>query len=417
MRTQRNDYLFCSTDWVSVRNEREKLLQSEIDGIDGTRLLNTSVNDLCDYFEKKLHIDVPVLAEDQIVADQREVDIDVSQDPMRYIRDRSQALYMPGTCVEVTVPFGGDSDAFQIQPGRYTTAPPCGIINTNSLILEVLGVNLKPEKVKAEINRTLSSINTYLKYLSDDVRKFNKQIRQRARKRIDWRCKKLLSDQNLVANLGFPLRERTDAPRTFTAPNVQKRLAPTIPTASVAPYEPEPTLSSRDYEHILSVVQNMTVVMERSPSAFTSMGEEDFRTHFLVQLNGHYEGQATGETFNYEGKTDILVRTQGKNIFVAECKYWDGPRKFEETINQLLRYVCWRDTKTAIIVFSRNKNFSQVLEAIPDAARAHSNFKRETSENAVGRFRYVFAHKDDANRELILTVLAFDVPQTIKNSS
>ena len=56
----------------------------------------------------------------------------------------------------------------------------------------------------------------------------------------------------------------------------------------------------------------MAQVMERSPSAFSTMDEESLRSHFLVQLNGHYEGQATGETFNYEGKTDILIRSEGK---------------------------------------------------------------------------------------------------------
>src|SRR5260370_4966399 len=54
------------------------------------------------------------------------------------------------------------------------------------------------------------------------------------------------------------------------------------------------------------------------------MGEEDLRTHFLVQLNGVYEGQATGETFNFEGKTDILIRADGGNIFIAERKFWSG---------------------------------------------------------------------------------------------
>jgi hypothetical protein len=40
------------------------------------------------------------------------------------------------------------------------------------------------------------------------------------------------------------------------------------------------------------------------------MREEDLRQHFLVQLNGQYEGQATGETFNFQGKTDILIRAE-----------------------------------------------------------------------------------------------------------
>jgi hypothetical protein len=37
-----------------------------------------------------------------------------------------------------------------------------------------------------------------------------------------------------------------------------------------------------------------------------------------VQLNRHFEGAATGETFNHRGKTDILIRVDGKNIFIAE---------------------------------------------------------------------------------------------------
>ena len=184
-----------------------------------------------------------------------------------------------------------------------------------------------------------------------------------------------------------------------------------MPPASTAPYEPEPTLSNDDYEHILSVTTNMALVMERSPSAFAEMDEEALRSHFLVQLNGHYQGQATGETFNYEGKTDILIRANGKNIFIAECKYWDGAKKFIETIDQLLGYVSWRDTKTAIIIFNRNRNFSQVLGAIPDSVRAHPNFKKDVDDNGEGRSRHVFAHRDDKNRELTLTVMAFDVPQ------
>lgn len=152
--------------------------------------------------------------------------------------------------------------------------------------------------------------------------------------------------------------------------------------------------------------------MERSPSAFETMDEESIRSHFLVQLNGHYEGQATGETFNYEGKTDILVRSEGKNIFIGECKFWSGPKMLNETIDQVLGYTCWRDTKVAVIVFNRNKDFSRVLGAIAETAKSHSNFKRELSGSTETTFRYCFSHKDDKNRELFLTILAFDVPQS-----
>jgi hypothetical protein len=221
---------------------------------------------------------------------------------------------------------------------------------------------------------------------------------------------KLLKDQGLVASLGFPLVRRPDASQTFTAPHVRRRSPVRPPTASVKPFKPEPALEMADYEHILSVIQNMVAVMERSPQAFKGMNEEHLRQHFLVQLNGHYEGQATGETFNFEGKTDILIRADGKNIFIAECKLWKGATSLTEAISQLLGYATWRDTKIALLVFNRRKNFSTVIEQIPEVVRAHPNFKRELRYDLDTGFRCVLAQRDDPNRELILTTLGFDVP-------
>ena len=165
-----------------------------------------------------------------------------------------------------------------------------------------------------------------------------------------------------------------------------------------------------EYEHILSVVSNMVLVMERSPRAFQGMSEEDLRQHFLVQLNGHYEGQATGETFNFEGKTDILIRADGRNIFIAECKFWAGASTMSDALDQLLGYTSWRDTKTALLIFNRNRQMSTVLEKIPDVVRGHTNFKREVTYDSETGFRFILGHRDDLNREIILTVLAFDVP-------
>ena len=165
-----------------------------------------------------------------------------------------------------------------------------------------------------------------------------------------------------------------------------------------------------EYEHILSVISNMVHVMERSPQAFKGMGEEDLRQHFLVQLNGQYEGQATGETFNFEGKTDILIRSEGRNIFIAECKFWKGPESVTKAIDQLLGYASWRDTKTALLVFNRDRYFTTVLEKIPDVVKAHPQFKRQFDYKAESGFRFVLQNRDDPSKELILTVLAFEVP-------
>ena len=118
----------------------------------------------------------------------------------------------------------------------------------------------------------------------------------------------------------------------------------------------------------------------------------------------------SGRISNFEGKTDILIRVNGRNIFIAECKFWRGPKKLTETINQLLGYTSWRDTKTAIIVFNRNKDFSAVLSKIPDTVTEHPNYKK-TLQVSETQFRYVFTNRDDTNRELFLTIMAFEVPE------
>jgi hypothetical protein len=104
-----NNYLFSKVDWHSVDRHQRDQLCNEVAGLDGDRLLNTSIDDLCKYFENKYCVNVPTLHRDDIVADQRETQIDLSRDQMRYISNRSQAFHVPGTMVEVTVPFDFDS--------------------------------------------------------------------------------------------------------------------------------------------------------------------------------------------------------------------------------------------------------------------------------------------------------------------
>lgn len=129
-----------------------------------------------------------------------------------------------------------------------------------------------------------------------------------------------------------------------------------------------------------------------------------------MQLNGQYEGQASGETFNFEGKTDILIRSEGRNIFIAECKFWDGPESITKGVNQLLSYASWRDTKVALLIFNRSKNLTSVVQKVREAVKGHPNFVREVSYASETGCRGVLHHKNDTERELTLTVLVFEVP-------
>lgn len=403
-------YLFSEFDWHSVDQNQRARMNTEIQNLDSNYLLNTPVEDLCNYFYDKYKIEVPTLKKDEIVADQHEIKTDVSQDPFRHISDRSRPFFIQGTAIVITIPFDGESDAFKIRPTTFTLNPPRAEITGNSLSLTIEGTNLNAERVKRDVDRSISDIETLLTTLRANSETLNSQLKPLARTALNHRREKLLADRNLVGSLGFKMKERPGKDATYAAPEVRRKITPSLPKSSSVPFKPEPALSDSDYQHILKVIQGMAHVMERSPSAFSSMDEESLRTHFLVQLNGQYDGQATGETFNHEGKTDILIRSEDKNIFIAECKFWSGPAKFTETLDQIQRYSSWRDTKVAVIIFNRNKNLSKVLDAVEETAVKHPNYKRAVGLQGETSFRYIFSHKNDSSREMTITVMLFDVP-------
>lgn len=260
-------YLFNKLDWFAVDKHQRKKLVEEIEDLDGNRLLNTSIDDLCEYFENKYRIDVPVLDRDGIIADQHETQIDVSQDSQRCIRDRSRPFMIAGTVIEISIPFNGDAGVFLIEPSSSTLNPPFGEVRNGTIVLCLKGTDLQPEKVKDEIDHNLAKIESYLTNLRRNVQGLNEQLRSIAREAIERRCQKLLSDRSLVSSLGFKIKERQNAPQTYVAPEVQRKISPSLPPTSSAPFKPEPVLSSSDYDHILGVIQNMAYVMERSPSA------------------------------------------------------------------------------------------------------------------------------------------------------
>ena len=403
MRSFRNgvpDVLFNKGDWFATQEQWKKQLLDAIERKSGDELLNTSTTDLARFYSSEMAFEVPQIFPDDLVVDQRETQIDVSRDHNRWISDRSRPYHVTGTSVDVEIPFTGNKLGFDIQPTTRNLNNPRAVIGDGIVSFSITGAELSPERVKQEIDGVVRSLNEHLGWLANDAKSYNSSLESLAAQAIERRKEKLLKDKSLVAGLGFKIKERPGASQTFVAPSVRRKMRPTVPkpVPSREPFKPEPILSIEDYEHILSVLENMVGVMEQSPGAFREIDEESLRTHFLVQLNGHFSGDATGETFNYEGKSDILIKVDGKNIFVGECKFWTGEKGYLETLDQVLSYLSWRDTKAAVLVFNRNKDFSGVLAKVEEATPGHPNFKKITRKRSESSWTYLFGHKDDANR-------------------
>ncbi len=392
--------------------ERKLAIKKRIDSIKPNEFLNMSETDLIRYLISEYSLEGPVIREEEIcVQGQQEVDIDVSRDPRRLILDRNQPAYVKGISITIALPFDGNGEFFHFQPSSFTMSPPIGRIIDQEVHLTYQKVEHDSEKLKKEYTRDVDEIKRYVDWVNRDINTFNESLESFINKNVKQRKKKLQDALGVVSELGIPIKRRDDIPKTYAVPDIRKKPKIERPKVKAESFKPEPALPMDEYEHILSIIQNMVTVMERSPQAFANMKEEDLRQHFLVQLNGQYEGQATGETFNYEGKTDILIRVENKNVFIAECKFWRGEKKLLKAIDQLLGYLSWRDTKTALLIFNQTKGFSEILEKIQFVVKSHHCYKKDLGMKDETIFRYLFHQPSDRNREFILTIMAFNVPK------
>lgn len=218
-----------------------------------------------------------------------------------------------------------------------------------------------------------------------------------------------------LTSLGFKIRRREDAVARAYVPINRKPLPILSATIQPTATEMEPEIEEKIYEDIVGTITAMAHAIERSPGAFQGMKEEHIRTVLLVGLNATYLGQATGETFNGAGKTDILVRVSDKNVFIAECLIWKGKTNLLKKMNeQLFTYAMWRDTKTALIIFNRAKGFTKVLETIDATISQHPQFikKLDFKHQSGGKFQ--FRRHDDPQRHFLLTYIGFDIPSPEK---
>lgn len=405
-------YLFRDGPIFAALQGQTEAIKKEVQSIPANTMLSMSEHDLIEALIQKFRLDVPVINDDEVyIVHSGETQVDVSGDPMRGFGFgyESEPHYIPGTETIIAVPFHGDAGFFRITPQTSIIGLPPVEIAGAELRLGYVRTDQDGDAIKREYQQTLQSIKTNLASLKQSAESFNADLESVVTTSVRARKDRLLKGAGMTAAIGLPMKKRPGIPETYAVP-VQRR-TPRIEQVRIAGgFRPEPALSHQDYDEILRIMSSMAQVMELSPSAFAGMEEEALRTHFLVQLNGAYTGQATGETFNFQGKTDILIRVDGKNVFIAECKFWKGEKALLATIDQLLSYLSWRDTKAAAVIFNRNADFGAVLAKIAEVVPKHAHFKRDLGKSGESLFRFVFAQPSDANREITLTVMVFDVP-------
>jgi hypothetical protein len=403
----RSDYLFVEGDMSATLENVRKKVVAAINSLSPSQLLPADDATVCEHFVQENTIEPIELHEEAIeLIEPHEVEV---EEVNRHFGERYKRKNLE---FRFELPFSGDAILFKLKPSSFNFNPPRGQVNGNRVIFTMLAAGNDGNQVKQELAGWINSLKQYIEWQRPEVNGWNSGLPGLVHQCVTTRRQKLVADKQLITDIGIPVRRRGDPSPAYTFPVKRKSVAPPLPPAKPgALTKPEPALDTAVYEDILDTLASMSVTMERCPSAFANLDEESLRMQFLIPLNSKFQGQTSGETFNHSGKTDILIKHEDRILFVAECKFWKGPKSVTDTIDQLLGYMTWRETKAAILLFNRNRDFSAVLGQIPDVVKTHPQFVRTDKYERSTGFRFVVRHPNDAARHLIVTILAFDVPQ------
>jgi hypothetical protein len=187
----------------------------------------------------------------------------------------------------------------------------------------------QPHRPQGELDALTDLVEKHLAWWRDEADEFNAKLEGLAIQAIAARRDRVRRIHDAAAQSGIPIAAGGAGAKTYITDTIKRKPSPVAPARLGTPMPLEPELANSVYEHILSVLRDACLQMERTPASYTTLHEEARRDVLLTTLNSHYRA-VTGEAFNYQGKTDILVRVEDANVFVCECKFWDGSKLFAE---------------------------------------------------------------------------------------
>lgn len=401
---------FAEYDAHSVIEGHKQKIVASINGQNDNYILNVNKAEYVAHLVTAYSISPIEIFTDQLSVSTEEKMIPAEMHPRSYYVHAGNSY--PKDVYTFHLPFTGEPDLLKVRASTFGLSAPRIEVKGQEITFEIINFNIDAQSIKREADGIVSQLVSLNSYLTKDLVAFNNTVEQIANQVFDARKEQLLRKNDLLSALGVPVRKSASTPATFAVPTKRTPAIQAKPKPSVTEkgYKPEPALDEAIYQQILKITHDVGKQFERLPSTYVGKEEEHLRDHFLLILEPNFEGSATGETFNKKGKTDILLRHDGSNVFIAELKFWRGKKVYLNTLTQLLSYLTWRDSKAAVIIFVSNKEFSPVLNIIETETKDHPNYLGAVSSPQPGWFQFRFHINDDRNREVQLAIQAFHLP-------
>jgi hypothetical protein len=394
-----NDYFMSNNGILQKHIEQEK----------DNYILNVNEYEYKQFLNNKFTIMKPELYFEGTCISDYEKPIPAEYFPPGYIVYSGKSY--PKQVIVYHIPISGNIEVLKFRPNTFSHNLLKVFIEERCLCFEIINFNNNPEDIKTKAQSSINFIKNMLDNLIRDIDSYNSSLQISIDNLFFGRKQNILNKNNFLSSLEVPIKVSSNMPGTYAIPTLPlPKIIINKPIVTEIGYKPDPSLDQTIYQQILQIIFDVGKTFERLPSTYMNKTEEEIRDLFLLYLAPRFEGSATGETFNKTGKTDILIRYQNSNAFIAECKFWNGKTNYLKTITQLLGYLTWRDSKAAVIVFVKNKDFSSVIQTVENVTSEHSNYLRYNKKVYESWINYTFHINGDRNREVKLAVILLHVP-------
>ncbi len=319
------------------------------------------------------------------------------------------AIQVNGYSCRVTYNYSGSNILFNYHPSSFIVKGYEAEIDKvqSTISVEFMISKQDPKMYEQELLGVYQATFCNVSNMNSDVENWNQNLPKLVKRNLTTLKEKFKKENTFFE--AIQIQVDPDTKSLFTVPTIKKKVIPQ-PNVKKKEFTSEPTMNIEMYNDVLQVLFDMGRSMERKPSTYKGKDEEDIRDLLLTILETRYDGTtATGESFNKGGKTDILLKYEdGSNLFVGECKWWKGEKEFSDAINQLFdNYLTWRDSKTALLFFVRNKDITNVNTKIIGTSKQHPYFKRYLGSTQEGRYTFIFHLPGDPDREVSLEIMTF----------
>jgi len=199
--------LFSRVTVFDVLEHRQQTIKSEVKNLNASALDAMAEDQLIHELATRYKFEIPVIDDDKTYMSHREVDVDVSRDPMRLILDRNRPFYIKGTEITIKVPFRGDPNLFQVRPSSFTLNPPRGEISGHEICLTYTRTDSNAAAVRSDYLKSIQDIKQYLGWLETSLSTFNSNVGQELRPLIAQRRQQLATSSEMVASIGLPIKQ------------------------------------------------------------------------------------------------------------------------------------------------------------------------------------------------------------------